>query len=328
VLAEPFTIAEVTVEQHASIGVSVWDGDDSDVEEFIQNADVALYEAKRQGKNKYVLFEPAMREQLAGHFELLQDLRLALSDGALSVDFQPIVRLDTTEVVGFEALMRWHHPERGWVAPEVFIPLAEQSDLILELGLFALSEAVTAASTWTSVGSRDDAPFVSVNLSARQFQDDALGAKIEAALTMSGLAPNRLIIEITESVTLLDVAETSSVLGRLNRLGVAFALDDFGTGYSSLAYLGALNPRIIKIDQSFLNSVYASERSDSLLEAIVSLGRKLDNTMLAEGIETREQLELLRGFGCQLGQGFLFSRAVPAEEVANVIEAGPGQWKL
>lgn len=328
VLSEPFTIAEVTFEQHASIGVSVWDGDDTDVEEFIQNADVALYEAKRQGKNKYVLFEPAMREQLAGHFELLQDLRLALTEGALTVDFQPIVRLDTTEIVGFEALMRWHHPERGWVAPEVFIPLAEQSDLILDLGLFALNEAVTAASLWSSGGSRDDAPFVSVNLSARQFQDDALGAKIEAALTMSGLAPDRLIIEITESVTLLDVTETSSVLSRLNRLGVTFALDDFGTGYSSLAYLGVLNPRIIKIDQSFVSSVYASERSDSLLEAIVSLGRKLDNTMLAEGIETLEQLELLRSFGCQLGQGFLFSRAVPAEEVSNVIKAGPDQWKL
>lgn len=328
VLVEPFSIDEVTVEQHASIGVSIWDGDDVDVEEFIQNADVALYEAKRQGKNKYVLFKPAMREQLTGHFEMIQDLRAAIADGALAMHFQPIVQLDTNEIVGFEALMRWNHPERGVVLPEVFIPLAEQSDLIFDLGIFALNEAVTAASTWTIAGSRNSAPFVSVNLSARQFQDEALGAKIERALTMSGLAPERLVIEITESVMLLDVAETSSVLGRLSRLGVDFALDDFGTGYSSLAYLGVLNPRIIKIDQSFVSSVYASERSDSLLEAIISLGRKLDNTMLAEGIETRDQLERLRAFGCELGQGFLFAPAVRAEDVAHIIEGGAGQWGL
>ena len=328
VLVEPFTIDEVTVEQHASIGMSIFNGDDVDVEEFIQNADVALYEAKRQGKNKYVLFRPAMREQLAGHFEMVQDLRRALAEGALAMHFQPIVRLDTGEVVGFEALMRWNHPEHGEVLPEVFIPLAEQSELIFDLGIFALNQAVTAASTWTSTGSRNNAPFVSVNLSARQFQDEALGAKIESALTMSGLAPDRLVIEITESVMLLDVAETSSVLGRLNRLGVDFALDDFGTGYSSLAYLGVLNPRIIKIDQSFVCTTYSSERSESLLEAIIALGRKLDNTMLAEGIETREQLEQLRDFGCELGQGFLFAPAVPAEEVAGIIDGGPLQWHL
>ncbi|MHB1088884.1 MAG: putative bifunctional diguanylate cyclase/phosphodiesterase, partial [Acidimicrobiales bacterium] len=219
VLVEPFSIDEVTVEQHASIGVSVFDGDEVDVEDFIQNADVALYEAKRQGKNKYVLFQPAMREQLTGHFEMVQDLRTALADGALAMHFQPIVRLDSNEIVGFEALMRWDHPVRGVVLPEVFIPLAEQSELIFDLGIFALTEAVTAASTWTN-GSRSNAPFVTVNLSARQFQDEALGAKIESALTMSGLAPERLVIEITESVMLLDVAETSSVLGRLSRLGV------------------------------------------------------------------------------------------------------------
>lgn len=326
VLSEPFVIDGLTIEQHASIGVSVWTSDDTVVEEFIQSADVALYEAKKQGKNKYVMFEPVMRERLTGHFELVQDLRQALSEGGLAMHYQPIVRLDTTEIVGFEALMRWKHPKRGWVAPEVFIPLAEQSDLILDLGLFALTNAVTAAAQWVSNGSRNEAPFVSVNLSARQFQDDALGSKIENALTMSGLSPDRLVIEITESVTLLDVTETSSVLARLSRLGVDFALDDFGTGYSSLAYLGVLNPRIIKIDRSFVSSTYTSERSDSLLEAIVALGRKLDNSMLAEGIETVEQLEHLRAFGCQLGQGFFFSRAVPADEVPDIIANGSRHW--
>jgi diguanylate cyclase (GGDEF)-like protein/PAS domain S-box-containing protein len=325
-LVEPFKINGSLLEQHASIGIVVWSGADTESDEFVQNADVALYQAKRQGKGKYIVFTPSMREQVAGRFELVQELRHALTAGTLSMHYQPIVNLATTEVVGFEALMRWKHAERGWVPPDVFIPLAEQSDLILELGAFALNEAVTAASSWIQTGAQNIRPYVSVNLSAHQFQDPGLASKIEGALTMSGLPPRCLVIEITESVTLLDVAETSSVVERLNRLGVDFALDDFGTGYSSLSYLAALSPRIIKVDQSFVNPSLESERNDTLLEAIISLGNKLDGTMLAEGIETVEQLERLRQLDCELGQGFLFSPAVPVGEVPEILRNGPSQW--
>src|ERR1019366_1223048 len=229
------------------------------------------------------------------------------------------IDLKTTGVVGFEALMRWQHPERGLVPPVVFIPLAEQSDLILELGVFALHEAVAAASRWPFPSNVGPAPYVTVNLSAHQFRDPNLVKIIETELHSSKLAPERLIIEITESVTLLYVAETLSVMEDLNHMGVGFALDDFGTGYSSLSYLALTHPKIIKIDQSFVSPAVESLRNDSLLEAIVMLGEKLDMTMLAEGIETSTQLERLQRLGCEFGQGFLFAPAVPAEQAALMI---------
>jgi len=242
------------------------------------------------------------------------------------MQYQPIVDLATREVVGFEALMRWQHPERGQVPPDVFIPLAERSDLIFELGSFALHEAVTEAKSWERIGSQASRPYVTVNLSARQFHDPNLLSMIEGALTASGLAPERLLLEITERVALADVVGTRSVIEHLDRLGVAIALDDFGTGYSSLSYLALLRPKIIKIDRSFVSPSKASIRNDTLLEAIVSLGQKLNMTVLAEGIETQGQLERLRHLGCELGQGFLFSPAVPAGEVAAMLGRAPGNW--
>jgi EAL domain-containing protein (putative c-di-GMP-specific phosphodiesterase class I) len=222
--------------------------------------------------------------------------------------------------------MRWQHPERGWVPPSVFIPLAEQSDLIFDLGAFALREAVAAASTWTATSAEGQCPYVTVNLSAHQFHEPKLVSMIEEALTMSAISPDRLIIEITESVMLRDALETASVIGRLQERGVGFALDDFGTGYSSLSYLVLLHPRIIKIDQSFVRPAHESRDNDTLLETIISLGQKLDMTMLGEGIETLEQLERLLGSGCELGQGFLFSPAVPASEVEAILASKPLSW--
>jgi EAL domain-containing protein (putative c-di-GMP-specific phosphodiesterase class I) len=222
-------------------------------------------------------------------------------------------------VVGFEALMRWHHPNRGWVPPNVFIPLAEQSDLILELGNFALHEAVGAANSWERKDARASRPYVTVNFSALQFHDPGLMSMIEEVLLTSGLEPERLVIEITESVTLSNVTETLLVMERLNRLGVSLALDDFGTGFSSLSYLTLLQPKILKIDQSFVNSARESTRDDALLESIVSLGNKLNMTVVAEGIETPTQLLRLRHIGCALGQGYLFSPAVPADDAAAMV---------
>jgi EAL domain-containing protein (putative c-di-GMP-specific phosphodiesterase class I) len=233
--------------------------------------------------------------------------------------YQPIVDLATSEVVGFEALMRWEHPERGQVPPGVFIPLAEQSDLIFELGSFALREAVSEASSWERTSVQTSQLFVTVNLSARQFHDPDLLSIVEGALAESGLAPERLVLEITESVALVDVVWTTSVIEHLARLGAAIALDDFGTGYSSLSYLALLHPMIIKIDRSFVSPSHESAYNDTVLEAIVSLGQKLDMTVLAEGIETEGQLEHLRALGCEVGQGYLFSPAVPAVEVAALL---------
>ena len=326
-LAEPFSIAGMHLAQHASIGVVVCDATSTDYTESIRDADVAMYEAKREGKGHHVLFAPSMREQATSRFALLQELRLALQAGEISMHYQPIGDLATTEVGGFEALMRWRHPERGWVAPNVFIPLAENSELILELGSFALHEAVIAASSWERAGTQVALPYVTVNLSAHQFHDPGLVSMIEQVLETSGLIPERLIIEITESVTLLDVAETLGAIEHLNRLGVGIALDDFGTGYTSLSYLALLHPKIIKIDRSFVSPPQESARNDTLLETIISLGNKLDVILVAEGIETRTQFERLRHLECALGQGYLFSPAVPANEVKAILARVPANWE-
>ncbi len=317
-LEEPFSFAEVHVEQHASVGIVTLDEHVTD-EDVIQSADVALYEAKRHHRGGYAVFTRSMQQREVSRFTLIQELRHALQYGELSMHYQPIVDLASSEVVGLEALMRWEHPERGAIPPGSFIALAEQSDLILELGAFALREAVTAAASWGAARAGGKAPFVSVNLSAHQFYDPNLLRMIERALEGSGLEPERLVLEITESVAVLDTAETLSVMQALDRLGVGIALDDFGTGYSSLSYLAMLHPKIIKVDQSFVRPLVDSEQNDVLLDTIVSLGTKLHMTMLAEGIETLEQRDRLRAPGCELGQGFLFSAAVPAEEVPRML---------
>jgi diguanylate cyclase (GGDEF)-like protein/PAS domain S-box-containing protein len=319
VLAKPITIAAAQLEVHASIGVVIWDGKSVDHSEIVRNADSAMYEAKRRGKGHYAIFTPALQQQAVSRFALTQELRQALSNGELSMHYQPIVNLATSRVVGFEALMRWQHPERGAVPPNVFISLAEQSDLIFELGALALRESVATASQWTSTDPAIPPPFVTVNFSSRQFHDTELVPAVVTALMTSGLDPKRLVIEITESTTLLEVAETLSVFEQLNRLGIDIALDDFGTGYSSLSYLTLLHPKIIKIDRSFVSPPRASIQNDTLLETIVSLGQKLNMTVLAEGIETEPQLQRLRELGCDLGQGYLFSRAVPKEEALQLV---------
>jgi EAL domain-containing protein (putative c-di-GMP-specific phosphodiesterase class I) len=297
----------------------VWDSASADNVELVQSADAAMYEAKRQGHGHIVMFTAQIGHAAVSRFALVQELRHSLANGDVVMHYQPIIDLTSAAVVGFEALMRWHHPTRGWIPPDVFIPLAEQSDLILELGEFALKSALAAASTWEETDAAAGIPCVTVNFSARQFHDPGLVALIERELERSGIQPERLILEVTESVALVDIAETMNIMVELNRIGVGIALDDFGTGYSSLSYLAALNPRIIKIDQSFVRPRHDEERSDTLLEAIVTLGNKLNMTVLAEGIETPAQLDRLHHLDCELGQGFLWSPAVPMEEARAML---------
>jgi diguanylate cyclase (GGDEF)-like protein/PAS domain S-box-containing protein len=326
-LIEPFPIAGSLLQLPASVGVVVWDKSSSGPAEIIQQADVALYEAKRRGPGHHTVFTPSMQQEAVSRFTLVQELRRALQGNEISMHYQPIVDLASNVIVGFEALMRWQHPERGWIAPGEFIPIAENSDLIFDLGSFALSEAVAAASTWTSPNGRFEKPYVTVNASARQFHDPRLVKVVEETLAAGGLESGRLIIEITESIALLDAAETLGTIEDLNHLGVGIALDDFGTGFSSLSYLASINPRIIKIDQSFVSPSAASAKNDMLLETIISLGNKLNMTMLAEGVETRGQLERLHQLGCKLGQGYLFSPAVPADAVAALLDRTANDWE-
>jgi Amt family ammonium transporter len=314
-LSEPFIVSGTTFAQGASIGIVVTGDSGNDTTELLQRADVALYEAKRVGKGRYTLFTPSMHQQAVNRFTLVQELRQALQAGELSMHYQPIVRLDSGELVGFESLMRWPHATRGWVPPDVFIPAAEQSDLIIDLGYFTINESIKAACSWGA-----DDLFVTVNLSARQFHDPGLIAFLESMLLESKIGRGRLIVEITESVTLHNVSETMSVMEQLTQLGVSFALDDFGTGFSSLSYLALLHPKIIKVDRSFVSPKIEQSRNDVLLEAIITLGHKLEMTMLAEGVETPAQRERLRDLDCELGQGFLWSAAVPLDEVKALLK--------
>ena len=320
VLTTPFTFDNITIEQRATVGVVTWGRDDADDVDLLQNVDVALYEAKRHHRGGFVIYEPSMREEASHRFMMIQELRNSLARGELRLHYQPIVRLPDTTVVGFEGLIRWHHAERGWVPPNDFIPLAERSDIILDIGALAIESAAAAASAWAAdVPEGAPRPFVCVNLSARQFYSPHLVPLIESALERHGLDGSQLILEITEGVAVSNFGETLNTLERLERIGVGIALDDFGTGFSSLSYLAKINPRIIKVDQSFVQLASESPRDATLLEAIVSLGRNLDITMLAEGIETGDQFNRLVNLHCSLAQGFLFSPAIEASSARRLV---------
>ena len=318
-LHDPFDFDGIRLEQRASVGIVIWDGTNMNNVDLVQNADAAMYEAKRKGHGHVVVFTPDMRKEAVSRFALAQELRQAISNGELRMHYQPIIDLETTDVVGFEALMRWNHPERGWIPPDVFIELAEQSELIFDIGAFALHESVAAATSWTREGTRAGSPYVTVNLSARQFHDPGLVPMITRELDLCGLEPERLVLEVTEIVALVDISQTMRIMEELHRLRIGVALDDFGTGYSSLSYLAALKPKIVKIDQSFVRPQRDLERSDTLLEAIITLGNKLEMTVLAAGVETEAQLDRLHNLDCELGQGFLWSPAVPVDEATTML---------
>ena len=316
---EPFVIGDSRIALSASIGVVVSDAQGDEIEShLVEDADTAMYEAKKSGKNRITLFSPEMRERSSSRFTLAQDLAYALSFFEISMHYQPIVNLADGKIVGFESLMRWKHPDHGWVSPDVFIPLAEETDLIIRLGNFAIREAVKQAKQWEKIDALGAGAYVTVNLSARQFHDPNLVSTVEEVLTSLDLAPGSLILEITESVALTDIDSAVRVIQRLKRLEVQVALDDFGTGYSSLGYLTMLHPSIIKIDRSFVSPEHRTDYTDRLLEATVSLCHVLDMTVLAEGIETGDQLRLLHSLGCELGQGYLFSPATAPTEIPEL----------
>ena len=314
-LEEPFVVLGIEIEQRASVGVALWDGETPVDAPIIEEADLALYEAKRLGRGRYAVFSPALRQHSMGRFEQLQELRHALTAGHVLMHYQPIVDASGSHVVGFEALMRWNHPTRGWIDPTEFLALAETSDVIRDLGAFALREATRTAASWTDV----DAPYVTVNLSARQFYDDDLVELVASALRASALRPNRLVLEVAERVALHEPTRSASIIAELAELGVGVAIDQFGSGLSSLAYLMNLQLQFVKIDQSFVRPTHGIGYNEALVGFIVALGGQHGISVVAEGVETVDQFERLRNAGCTLSQGFLFSRAVPADDTATML---------
>jgi diguanylate cyclase (GGDEF)-like protein len=317
---QTFIIDGINIEQRASVGIVICDSTSLGNTDCLRDADAAMYEAKRHHRGSCVFFTPDMHQRAMRSFSLTQELRHALRNGEISMHFQPIVNFATEEVDGFEALMRWRTSKGERIAPDVFLPVAERSDLIVELNLLALRQSIAAASSWARRGARGTSPFVTVNLSPRQLAQPDLVSIIEEMLLEKSLAPEKLVIELTEHTALRDIGKTMSIVEDLEHLGIELAIDDFGTGFSSLSHLTLLNPKIIKIDRSFVSPKHDDPRIGTLLETIVALGHNLDMTVLAEGIETQDQFHRIKELGCELGQGYFFSPAVPLPEVPGLID--------
>ena len=314
-LRAPMSIDGTTLELTASIGIAVTGNgvEASEPRALVRDADVAMQVARNLGRDRVVVFEPSMQTALKGSFELESDLRLAVSAKQLVLEYQPIVDLATHELVGAEALVRWDHPTRGRLAPNEFIPLAEETGLIGEIGAWVLQTACLAVAQWARQA-RQRVPHVAVNLSALQLADPTLPWTVQAALAQAVAVPGWLTLEFTESLLVRDTVALLERLHAIRTLGVHFSIDDFGTGYSSLAYLQQFPISTIKIDRSFVTPLDDPDRPPGLASAVVAISQALGMATIAEGIETERQLERLRALGCPLGQGFLLSR--PLDQAA------------
>ncbi len=318
-IVQPMFLAGKDTRIRASLGVALASAEMSNPESLLANADMALYDAKRSGKSCVSVFADFMRASLLEGTAIKSDLHGAVERGEITVNYQPVVDIGTGEVVGVEALARWNHPDRGWIPPSLFIRLAEESGVVVQLGSAVLRQACAAAMEWQNTVTSGRPLTVNVNLSTRQLQRSDVMTEVRTALAASGLPASQLVLELTETVLIDDVAETASQLADLRALGVRISIDDFGTGYSSLSYLHQFDLDILKIDKQFVETMTWSDRDARFVEAIVSLGRLLDLEIVAEGIETEAQRELLTKFGCTTGQGFLFSPALTQADMARYL---------
>lgn len=303
----------------ASIGISIFPYDGTDVETLSKNADTAMYRAKRHGRNNYQIFVPSMNEEAFEQLKLDNSLRRALERGEFLLHYQPQVSLATGEITGMEALVRWNHPEFGLIPPKKFIQWAEDTGLINPLGEWVLREACTQNRTWQTNGL--PRLRVAVNLSANQFKDQDFVHHVEKALEESNLAPDCLDLELTESVIMENVGHSLRAPHDLRAMGVRFSIDDFGTGYSSLSYLKHFPVNTLKLDQSFVRDLSTDPNDAAIATAVIALGHSLNLTVLAEGVETDQQLEILKDLKCDKIQGFLFSQPLEAPAFENLVKS-------
>jgi diguanylate cyclase (GGDEF)-like protein len=313
-ITKPFNLNEHQIVADISIGISVAPMDGSEPDQLLKNADMALYGAKADGRGTYRFFEPEMDARMKVRRDLEMNLRNALVNNELELYYQPLVNLQTNEISAFEALLRWHHPERGMISPADFIPIAEETGLIIPVGEWVLRTACKETVNWP-----DDVK-VAVNLSPAQLKSRNLVQIVTSALANSGLAANRLQLEITESVLMQNTFATLATLHELRKLGVQIAMDDFGTGYSSLSYLRSFPFDKIKIDRSFIQDLANGVEPFAIVRAVTSLANNLSMISTAEGVETQQQLETLQTVGCTEMQGYFFSKARPAKEVAGLFQ--------
>jgi diguanylate cyclase len=320
----PFQLDEVFVRVGASIGIAFADESTPTPTELMRNADVALYEAKRSGRNTVRTFSAAMGTSVLHRVTMEHDLRNALLAGEITTHFQPLFNLETRRILGFEALVRWNHPTIGLIRPATFIAVAESIGAINDIGRYVLNEALETLQVWRAQYPDSDHWKMSVNLSPRQLDDPALARHVQRALTKSGCAPEDLVLEITESVMLRRTDQTFESLNDIKELGVSLAMDDFGTGFSSLSYLHELPLDTIKIDRSFVERC-EEVRGANLIRAIVALAESLGLSTVAEGVERAEQVDILRSVGCVTAQGSLVSMPMSAADLADQILVGSNE---
>jgi diguanylate cyclase (GGDEF)-like protein len=316
-LTDPFHIDEHELFVTASIGISVSPGDGQEAEALLKHAEMAMYQAKKRGGNTYTFYSGEMNAHALERLTLENQLRRAVERNEFVLFYQPKVDIAARRITGAEALVRWKHPERGIVAPEEFIPIAEETGLISEIGQWVLREACTQLSAWMKAGLPPLT--ISVNVSGVQFKQRKVWHAVEGALERSRLPPSQLILELTESVLFENAADSIEMLHELKEMGVKLAVDDFGTGYSSMSYLGRLPIDELKIDRSFVKGLPTERQGVAIVGAIIALGRELGLKTVAEGVETKQQLEFLRIRRCDEYQGYFCSRPAPAEPFANLV---------
>jgi len=320
VLAAPHQLAGHELHITTSIGISVFPADGGDAEALVKNADAAMYHAKKKGKNNYQFFNSAMNAIAVQRHATEVELRRAIDGNELLVYYQPKVDLVSGMVTGAEALVRWIHPENGMMFPDAFIPVAEDSGLIVAIGKIVLRQACEQAKAWHDQGSRSFT--IAVNVSALEFRDRRFVENLRMVLDETGLDAQSLQLELTESVLMRNVDSSITVLGELKQLGVQLAIDDFGTGYSSLSYLSQFPIDVLKIDQSFVQSISSNDGNGVIVNAVIGMGTCLGQRVVAEGVETSAQLSFLNSHHCNEGQGYLFSAPLPAHEFARLLSGG------
>jgi diguanylate cyclase (GGDEF)-like protein len=319
-VAEPHSIDHHDLHVTTSIGVSVYPDDGKDAETLIKNADTAMYQAKENGRQSYQFFKPAMNVRAVERQSIEENLRRALERQEFLLHYQPKINLRTGEITGAEALIRWTHPTRGPVSPAQFIPIAEDCGLILPIGQWVLREACKQARAWVDAGL--PLATMAVNISSMEFRDDSFLESVFTTLKETGLDPKSLELELTESVLMKRAESAASVLKTLRASGVQIAVDDFGTGYSSLSYLRKFPIDALKIDQSFVRQITTARDDTTIVTAVISMGRSLNLRVVAEGVETQEELEFLREHQCDEAQGYYFSRPVLPQHFAKLLKTG------
>ncbi len=324
-MRQPFQLGSQQVFSSASIGIALGHGAYERAEDLLRDADMAMYRAKARGKARHEVFDAEMHTRAVALLQLETDLRWAIERHEFRLHYQPIVRLSDGAVTGFEALIRWEHPQRGLVSPAEFIPIAEETGWIVPIGKWVLEKACAQLASWQAEFGAEHTLSMSVNLSGKQFSQPDLIELVETTIKRSGIAPDSLKLEITESAIMENAQTVTNRLLQLRKLGVKLGLDDFGTGYSSLSYLHRFPLDTLKIDRSFVARLLEDGENREIVRTIVTLGKNLGMDVVAEGVEEAQQLSDLRGLNCQQGQGFLFARPLPAHEAIQVLREKP-QW--